>query len=140
MLFNEIDEEITRRNVNALLSKYHAVKRMAGSYNQKITASYSFEPKSYTGVTSDKVGDAVGRKMKAEEILHEIHEAINCLQQESRQYLYFKYIQESTQYDYQIYERLHIGKDTYYRRIKKAQLEFAEAFKGGELIAFEIES
>lgn len=139
MLFEEIDKELTKRNVSYILSRYHNIKRLSGSYTPKVTASYSIVPRSSTGLTSDPVGDAVTRKITAEETLKDIEKAFNCLPGESRKRLYFKYLAEDRQYDYQIYTSQNISRNTYYRELEKAQLEFAEAYRGGVLLAFEVE-
>lgn len=139
MLFDKIDEEITKSNVNYLLSRYHSIKRLAGASTPKVTASYSIMPRSNTGLTSDSTGDFVENKIKSTKMLDEVHRAFNCLSGKSKQRLYFKYIAEDRRYDYEIFEDLNISKDTYYRELGKAQIEFAEAYKSGELIAFEIE-
>ena len=99
MLFEEIDKELTKRNVNYILTRYHNIKRLSGSYTPKVTASYSIVPRSSTGLTSDPVGDAVTRKETAGETLRDIEKAFNCLPGESRKRLYFKYLAEDRQYD-----------------------------------------
>lgn len=137
MLFDEeVNEEITKSNVNQLLSRYHNVKRLAGSYTPKITSTYSLTPRSETGLTSDSTGDKVNLRGKAKEQLKEILKAFEALSLESRTRIYLKYMAEESLYDYQIYGSQNISKDTYYRELSKAQLEFAEAYKGGELMEF----
>lgn len=139
MLFDEIDKEITKQNVDWLLSRYHSIKRLAGSHNQKMTSTYTFMPRSYTGETSDPVAEAVTNRIKARQQLKEIEQAINCLSGNARKRIYFKYLVEDMYYDYQIYNGENISEATYYRELGKAQIEFAEAYKGGALLAFEIE-
>lgn len=138
MLFDEeLNEEITKNNVNQLLSRYHNVKRLAGSYTPKITSTYSMTPRSYTGLTSDSTSDKVSLRAKAKEQLKEILEAFEALSLDSRRRIYLKYMTDESLYDYQIYNSQNISKDTYYRELSKAQLEFAEAYKGGELMVFD---
>lgn len=137
MLFEEVHEEITKSNVNNLLSRYHNIKRMAGSYSPKITAAYSATPRSNTGMTSDSTGDTVNLKAKALEKLIEIDRAFESLSAEAKNRLHYKYMSEDRLYDYQIYNAQNISKDTYYRELGKAQLEFAEAYNGGELMVFD---
>lgn len=139
MLFEEIDREITKQNVDYLLSRYHNIRRLAGSYTPRITATYSLTPRSETGLTSDSTSKMVGLRSKALEQLKEIEDALKLVSAEARKRLYFKYLSEDGAFDYEIYYDQNISKDTYYRQLEKAQLEFAEAYKGGELIAFEIE-
>lgn len=139
MLFEEIDKEITKKNVDYLLDRYHNIKRLAGSYSPKTTTTYSIMPRSFTGLTSDSTSDTATRKAMAQQQLQEIEQAINSLTGTSKQRLYFKYIADDRMYDYQIYMNQNISKTTYYKELGKAQLEFAEAYRGGELLAFEIE-
>ena len=70
-------------------------------------------------------------------MLKEIERAFKCLSVESRNRIYYKYMSEDSLYDYQIYNAQNISKDTYYRELGKAQLEFAEAYNGGELMVFD---
>ena len=137
MLFEEVHEEITKNNVNNLVTRYHNIKRLAGSYTPKITTTYSLTPRSETGLTSDSTSDTVSRKGKAQDMLKGIERAFECLSVESRNRIYYKYMSEDSLYDYQIYNAQNISKDTYYRELGKAQLEFAEAYNGGELLVFD---
>lgn len=137
MLFEEIDKEITKKSVDYLLSRYHKIRRLAGSYTPKITSSYSLTPRSDAGTTSDSTGDTVEIKGEAAKELEAIEKAFNHLSADSKKRLYFKYISEDSQYDYQIYTNQNISRNTYYRELGKAQLEFAEAYKSGNLLSFE---
>lgn len=139
MLFEDIDREITKQNVDYLLSRYHNIRRLAGSYTPRITSTYSLTPRSNTGLTSDSTSDMVSLRFKAQKQLKEIEDAFDLVSIEARTRLYFKYLSEDRVYDYQIFMNQNISKTTYYKELGKAQLEFAEAYKGGELIAFEIE-
>lgn len=137
MLFEEVHEEITKNNVNNLLSRYHNIKRLAGSYTPRITSTYSMIPRSETGLTSDSTSDKVSLRAKAAEQLKEIERACKSLSAKSKNRIYLKYMTEDNLYDYQIYNSENISKDTYYRELSKAQLEFAEAYNGGELMVFD---
>lgn len=139
MLFEELDDEITKQNVDYVLSRFHSIKRLAGSFTPKITATYSITPSSYTGQTSDSTSQLVGLRAEAQQQLKDILDAFECISIESRKRLYYKYISEDRVYDYEIYINQNISKTTYYKELGIAQLEFAEAYKGGELLAFEIE-
>lgn len=139
MLFEEIDNEITKKNVDYLLNRYHSIRRLAGSYSPKITATYSLVPRSFTGQTSDSTSKTVDLRVQAQKQLKEIEDAFDCISADAKRRLYFKYMSDDRIYDYQIYEKQNISKATYYRELGEAQLEFAEAYKNGELMAFEIE-
>ena len=137
MLFEEVDKKKTKRKVDQLLSNYHRIRRVAGlPVEQKITASFSLEPFAPSNTPSNPIERGVIKKLEAEEILQDIHRAINCLTFTSRQRIYFKYISYDCAFDYEIYMNLNISKDTYYRELEKAQIEFAEAFQGGKLIEY----
>ncbi len=137
MLFEEVHEEITKTNVNNLLSRYHNIKRLAGSYTPKITSTYSLTPRSETGLTSDSTSAKVNLMTEAQGILKEIERAFKSLSANSRNRIHLKYMSEDNLFDYQIYTSQNISKDTYYRELSKAQLEFAEAYNGGELMVFD---
>lgn len=136
MFFDELDEEITKDNVNKLLNNYHRIKRLAGSTTPKVTASYSLVPRSETGETSDSTFNSVALKGKAVQQMIAIEKAFNCLSVEAKRRLYFKYVSNEFRYDYEIYNSQNISKDTYYRELGKAQIEFAEAYEDGELLFF----
>lgn len=139
VLFEEIDNEITKRNVDYLLKRYHNIRRLAGSTTPKITSTYSIVPRSFTGQTSDSTSKTVDLKVQAQKQLKEIEDALRCLSGDAKKRLYFKYISDDSLYDYEIYEKLNLSKTTYYKELGEAQLEFAEAYRKGELLAFEIE-
>lgn len=139
MLFEEIDKEITKKNVDYLLKRYHSIRRRAGSYSPKITTTYSIIPRSFTGQTSDSTSETVDLRVQAQRQLKEIEDALRCLSGDAKKRLYFKYISDDKLYDYEIYEKLNVSKTTYYKELGEAQLEFAEAYRKGELLAFEIE-
>lgn len=65
-LFTEIDKEKTKQQVKDLLSLYRTFIRLASEeYIPKVTATYSFELKSFTGVASRATENAVVRKVTA---------------------------------------------------------------------------
>lgn len=136
MFFEEPNEAMTKENVNRLLNQFHRIKRLAGSYSPKVTTTYSLLPRSFTGETSDSTGDNIVRRERAQKELKEILDAFNTLTADSRTRLYYKYICEEKKYDYEIYNSQNISKDTYYRELAAAQIEFAEAYRSGELMAY----
>lgn len=141
MLFPKIDAQKTKDNVDNFLKNYHRLKRLAGMpFEQKVTATFTLEPKSFTGgKETSAIERGIERKIDAETLLLQINYAINCLGAESRRRLYDKYIGHNHSYDYEIYAAEMISEATYYREIGKAQIEFAEAFNGGSLLTYENE-
>ncbi|MFL2134799.1 ArpU family phage packaging/lysis transcriptional regulator [Ruoffia sp. FAM 24228] len=133
MLLPEINEKMTRRNVMKLLEQYHSLRRLAGrQYEQKLTASYTLEPKG-DGGTSKPVEDMVTRKVSAIEIINHIHDALNKLNGQQRKLLWEHYT-ISAPSEYEIVTKFNISVATYYRKLEKAQLAFAEVYHLGELI------
>lgn len=139
MLFPEVDEKATRDKVDELLKRYHTYRRLAGMpIEQKVTATYSLEPKSFGGGNSDKIADSVAIKVDAEPIYQDIIKAINILSVKSRKRIYEKYISGVDSPLYEVVDGENISESTYKRDLGKAQIEFAEAFRGGELLVFEM--
>lgn len=133
MLLPEIDERKTCENVKVLLGNYHSYRRLAGTqYEQKLTASYTLEPKG-DGGTSKPVEDMVTRKVSAIEIINHIHDALNKLNGQQRKLLWEHYT-ISAPSEYEIITKFNISVATYYRKLEKAQLAFAEVYHLGELI------
>lgn len=133
MLLPDINEKMTRRNVMKLLEHYHSLRRLAGrQYEQKLTASYTLEPKG-DGGTSKPVEDMVTRKVSAIEIINNIHDALNKLNGQQRKLLWEHYT-ISAPSEYEIETKFNISVATYYRKLEKAQLAFAEVYHLGELI------
>lgn len=136
-LFAGINKEFTKQNVDELMKLYRRLLRMADKeFTPKMTATYSFEPKSYTGTNPDTIGDAVTRKIVAQEELNKIVEAVNKLNTYNRQLLYLKYMNKIELSDVKIYTELNMSESTFYRELGKAQLEMAEAYEGGKLLSY----
>ncbi|MEY8370140.1 ArpU family phage packaging/lysis transcriptional regulator [Aerococcaceae bacterium 50-4] len=141
MLFSEIVKRETKDNVDQLLSKFHTIRRLAGKpIEQKLTATYTIEPKSFTGVNSNPTEDAILAQTDAQVLYNDIIKAYNCLGPTSRKRLYNKYMSSNPKFDYEVYDggEESISKATFYRDLEKAQIEFAEAYKNGELMKFKM--
>lgn len=135
-MFPEIDKEKTKKNVHRLLSHYRSMARLADEeYTPKITATFSLELKGSGGSPSDQVGNAVSRKVTAEQELWKIGRAMNQLNADKRQILHYRYIDSREMTDTMIYYDLNMSERTFYRELGKAQIEFAEAYDYGRLLA-----
>ena len=133
-MFPEIDKEKTKENVHNFLSYYRNLARLADEeYTPKVTATYSLELKS-PGGPSDNVGNAVARKVTAEQELWKIGRAMNKLNAYERQMLHERYIRRKPWTDVMIYMSLNLSESTYYRELEKAQMSFAEAYDSGRLL------
>ncbi|MDO4681100.1 MAG: ArpU family phage packaging/lysis transcriptional regulator [Aerococcus sp.] len=135
MLFPEIDSEKTIEQVDQLLSRYHMIRRLAGEpIPQKLTTAFSQLPKS---VTNDNLNEQrIFDKIDGERLFADINRALLTLDQSDRHLLWSKYIAGDGGFDYEAYSQMHIGKTTYYQRLNRARLCFAEAYHRGELLVF----
>ncbi|MCC5894849.1 MAG: DUF1492 domain-containing protein [Alkalibacterium sp.] len=135
-MFPEIDKEQTKKNVHRLLSYYRSMARLADEeYTPRITATFSLELKGSGGQPSDTVGNSVARKVTAEQELWKIGRAMNQLNAYQRQLLHYRYIDSREMTDTMIYYDLNMSERTFYRELGKAQVEFAEGYDNGRLLA-----
>lgn len=135
VLFPEIDKEKTKRQVRDLLSCYRSMIRIAGEeFIPKVTATYSFELKSYTGLVSRTVENAVVRKVTAEQELIKISAAMNKLNAYDRQMIYDKYMNKEELSDTLIYLEYSMSSSSFYRELDKSLIKFAEAYDNGSLL------
>lgn len=134
----ELDKKATKANAVKVLASYKQLKRLAGEqFESKVTATYSFEPRSFTGVVNRPLERFLERQMTAEKLLVEIEEGINHISNAYlRQVLVMKYC-KGYDNDIEIYMTMGYTESEYYRMWEKAVLHFADCFKGGTLLVFE---
>ncbi|MDO4671283.1 MAG: ArpU family phage packaging/lysis transcriptional regulator [Aerococcus sp.] len=134
VLFPEIDEEKTVKNVDALLKKCHMIRRLAGEpVPQRLTSVLTSTPKSPSYQNTNESN--LFKKLDCESTFQEINRALSTLDQHSQNLLWGKYISSDRYYDYEFYSQMAISKTTYYMRLNRARLDFAESYNGGELLA-----
>ncbi|MGH2109171.1 ArpU family phage packaging/lysis transcriptional regulator [Aerococcus urinaeequi] len=140
MLFPEVYEKATKDKVDSLLKNYHKIRRLSGMpIEQKVTATYSLDPKTFTDMNSSAIESGSIKKLDAVSLYRDINAAINTLDVYSRKRIYDKYINSTRFYDYEVYSAKNISEATYYREVGKAMIEFAEDFQSGILPVFENE-
>ena len=140
LLFPEVNEKATKDKVDSLLKNYHKIRRLSGMpIEQKVTATYSLDPKTFTDMNSSAIESGSIKKLDAVSLYRDINAAINTLDVYSRKRIYDKYINSIRFYDYEVYSAKNISEATYYREVGKAMIEFAETFQGGSLLVFENE-
>lgn len=133
MEFPEIDKERTIQNVDQLLKKYHTFRRLSGQpVPQKLSSVISEEPRASGGryTTEDRIID----KIEYEQIYEDINDALRMLSANSQNLIWCKYLSDNRQPDYVYYSKMCISHTTYYDWLNKARMEFAEAYRSGELI------
>src|SRR5699024_11570184 len=106
---------------------------------QKVTATYSLDPKSFTGMNSSAIENGTIEKLDAVSLYRDINAAINTLDAYSRKRIYDKYINSTRYYDYEVFSAEQISEATYYREVGKAMIECAESIQCRSLLIFENE-
>lgn len=119
-----------------MLSNYRRYARLADGEESNIRVSAAFsKDKVQNSNIDNNVEKALVRKLDAEEKFSGINYALNKLGYLSRKILRERYIIVEELTDTEIYISLNMSKRDYYRKLSKAQLEFAEAYNNGELLS-----
>lgn len=129
-----INEKQTIASVTAFLKEYATIKRLSGIIGT-VTANYSFMPSSVPS-SDGSMFRILERREKAQNQIKAIHEALELLSEEGKELLRLKFTIEPKMTDESIAYRLGVSSASYYRLLKKYKIQFAEAYKGGELLVF----
>lgn len=137
-LFPNLDKKQTKKNAYKVLESYRLLKNVAGiDFAPKVTATYSFEPRSVTNVASNAMENHVVRQIVAQQECHEIEKAINRVYDAfKRQILIEKYCKQERS-DISLYIDLELTETEFYRDLERAVLLFSEVYKNGILLVFE---
>lgn len=137
-MVRKLDKKATKEKVVMMLSAYKQLKKIAGEeYVSKVTATYSFEPRSYTGAVNKSLEKHIERKLTAQKMVEDIEKAINRMSNAYlRQLLIMKYCKYYDS-DIAIYVTLDISESEFYRELERGLLYFAECFCNGSLLVFE---
>ncbi len=136
-LEREVDEAATSKKVKQVFKNYPRIKSMAmkeasiGASNLSFTGHIKKK-----GANSDSVGDSVARKIKAEQELKEIETALASVTEDYRICMKAKYDKSTYEHVMDIYLNLNMAERTFYRYIRKGEIQFAEAYKNGGLLVF----
>lgn len=136
----EIDKQSTKNNAYKLLKQYRRFSRMAGEeYTPKLTPTYTLEPKTVRNYNSgsSQTEALVTRRVSAWNEMEAIMKAINrVIDPLVRQVLIEKYCKWQIRTDCEIYMELGYSESEFYRKLERGVIEFAEAYRGGELLVF----
>lgn len=136
----EIDKQSTKNNAYKLLKQYRRFSRMAGEeYTPKLTPTYTLEPKTVRSYNSgsSQIEALVTRRVSAWNEMEAIMKAINrVIDPLVRQVLIEKYCKWQIRTDCEIYMELGYSESEFYRKLERGVIEFAEAYRGGELLVF----
>ena len=137
-LVRKLDKRATKEKVVTMLTAYKQLKKIAGEeFVTKVTATYSFEPRSYTGAVNKPLEKYIERQMTAQKMVEDIECGINQVSNAYlRQLLIMKYCKNYDS-DIAIYVTLDMSESEFYRELERALLYFAECFKRGSLLVFE---
>ena len=134
-LFKPIDDAKTIDNVKRFLSTYYwRWKRTSGeSFESKVTATYSFEPRSYTGQVSKPIEAHVVRQQTAIKEVEVIEDAINSIFDSfARQVIIERYCLNRPKTIEEICLDYNYSVETFYLLHDKALLNFADYYKTEE--------
>lgn len=136
----EIDKQSTKNNAYKLLKQYRRFSRMVGEeYTPKLTPTYTLEPKTVRSYNSgsSQTEALVTRRVSAWNEMEAIMKAINrVIDPLVRQVLIEKYCKWQIRTDCEIYMELGYSESEFYRKLERGVIEFAEAYRGGELLVF----
>lgn len=133
--FPEVDKKTTRDNVDDLLKNYRRMARIVDEdFLPKMTATYSFELKSFTGSNTNQIEEQVTRKIWAEQEIYKITTAMNKLNAYDRQMIFDKYMDKQELTNTAIWVNYHMSESNFYRALTDVLIKFAEAFDNGSLL------
>ena len=136
----EIDKQSTKNNAYKVLKQYRRFSRIAGEeYTPKLTPTYTLEPKTVRSYNSgsSQTEALVTRRVSAWNEMEAIMKAINrVIDPLVRQVLIEKYCKWQIRTDCKIYMELGYSESEFYRKLERGVIEFAESYRGGELLVF----
>ena len=137
-LVRKLDKRATKEKVVTMLTAYKQLNKIAGEeFVTKLTSTYSFETRSYTGAVNKPLEKYIERQMTAQKMVEDIECGINQVSNAYlRQLLIMKYCKNYDS-DIAIYVTLDMSESEFYRELERALLYFAECFKSGSLLVFE---
>lgn len=137
MTFPTYDVELTKANARRLLVNYAKFERLAkASQHTRLITTMSIDPHNRGDSRHSKIENATEKAIHAQEVIKNIHSALEVLSETSHRRLMNKFIRPTSLYDYVIYTDENISSSTYYREIERALIEFAECYNFGELLEY----
>ncbi|MEX5397200.1 ArpU family phage packaging/lysis transcriptional regulator [Streptococcus sp. ZJ93] len=135
--FPEIDEKQTIRNAKRKLKEYPRWRRIAGDVDgQKVTATYSFEPRQSHGTPSRPVERLAINKVDAVAELDAIEYGVgHLLDPYHRRILYDLFLAPYPKSNQELEDELGYEKTRYHEIRNNALLAFAELYRSGRLVA-----
>jgi ArpU family phage transcriptional regulator len=134
--FPEVNIEKSKSNAKRKLREYPRWQRVANDADgQKVTATYTFEPRQAHGNPSKPIERLAINRVDAESELEAIELAVTkLLNPTHRRILFEKYLYNGKRYDFEIYTDLYLSEASFYIELNDALLSFAEQYRGGCLL------
>ena len=134
--FPEINVEKTKRNAKRKLKEYPRWRRVANDVDgQKVTATYTFEPRQAHGDPSRPVERLAINRVDAQAELEAIEYAVGHLfDPMHRKLLNDRYLMAYPKSHFEIREEIGYEKSQYYDMVSNALLAFAELYRGSCLV------
>ena len=132
----EINEKQTIKNAKKKLREYPRWREIAhDSAEQRITANYTFEPRSKNNNRSNIVETLTLRRMNAINELEAIEEAHrNIIDERYRVIIYRRFLQSTPAPNWVIAQELGYARTKFQELVNEACLSFAENYRNGELV------
>lgn len=131
-----INEKQTIKNVKKKLREYPRWREVArDSAEQRITANYTFEPRSKSIHRSNIVETLAVRRIDAMNELEAIEEAHrNIIDERYRVIIYRRFLQATPAPNWVIAQELGYARTKFQELVNEACLSFAENYRNGELL------
>ncbi|MCK1191456.1 ArpU family phage packaging/lysis transcriptional regulator [Streptococcus uberis] len=140
MFLPELDINATKANAKRKLREYPRWRRIANDIDkQKITSSFSFEPRQKYSSPNKAVETIAINRVDAELELEAIEQAVNGIDDQLlRKIIYLKYLSPQKVRDKEIYMDMLYSETFFYNKLSEAIVCFAEIYRGGELLCWKI--
>lgn len=132
MIFPEIDEKETKKNVKNLLGTYpHLIRRASKMSAPKITSDYHLVVE--VSLEKQQLAGDFSENEEIEEEIKKIVRSINKLDLFERQLICDRFIRRKKT-NVALYMSYHVSESKFYREMAKALLHFAESYDHGRLL------
>lgn len=129
----EIDREATKKVVESTLEKYRLYSlQLSLDKLPSVTAKYTLVPPSPSLPSSSTETAALANvdyERERSKFIEVMLRAVNRLSNEERKLIILRYLEETEEFDYQVYAKLNISERQYYRLKARAFYKLAFALK-----------
>lgn len=135
--FDNIDETATIAKAKKVLNSFRRLDRIAGSqYSLSSSGNWQEAKTSHTPRKTAKHEEHLLRVITVEQERDRIRRTAESLEEPYRSILLLKFCEKFKSSNLVICQKLGYSESTFYHKQKQALLQFAECYKGGELLTF----